>query len=122
MPIRFRCAYCNQLMGIARRKAGTVVRCPTCAGQVVVPNPGPSIADMARPEGAQAPLFGGDDIDDLFVPKGGAAQEPTDAAPPPAPAPANPFALPPTTGGALSEPDFDVDPVPIPPRPAGTSS
>jgi phage FluMu protein Com len=38
MPIRFRCAYCNQLLGIARRKAGTVVRCPTCAGQVVVPN------------------------------------------------------------------------------------
>ena len=37
MPIRFRCAYCNQLMGIARRKAGTVVRCPTCAGQVIVP-------------------------------------------------------------------------------------
>src|SRR5256714_9996645 len=39
MPIRFRCAYCNQLMGIARRKAGTVVRCPTCSGQVVVPKP-----------------------------------------------------------------------------------
>lgn len=38
MPIRFRCAYCNQLLGIARRKAGTVVRCPTCAGQVIVPN------------------------------------------------------------------------------------
>jgi hypothetical protein len=38
MPIRFRCAYCNQLLGISRRKAGTVVRCPTCAGQVVVPN------------------------------------------------------------------------------------
>ena len=26
-------------MGIARRKAGTVVRCPTCGGQVVVPSP-----------------------------------------------------------------------------------
>jgi phage FluMu protein Com len=39
MPIRFRCAYCNQLLGIARRKAGTVVRCPTCAGQVIVPSP-----------------------------------------------------------------------------------
>ena len=38
MPIRFRCAYCNQLLGISRRKANTVVRCPTCAGQVVVPN------------------------------------------------------------------------------------
>ena len=37
MPIRFRCAYCNQLLGIARRKAGTVVRCPGCSGQVVVP-------------------------------------------------------------------------------------
>src|SRR5258708_573805 len=39
MPIRFRCAYCNQLMGIARRKAGTVVSCPMCHGQVVVPTP-----------------------------------------------------------------------------------
>src|SRR5215468_8180210 len=45
MPIRFRCAYCNQLMGIARRKAGTVVSCPTCSGQVVVP----------KPEGAEEP-------------------------------------------------------------------
>jgi DNA-directed RNA polymerase subunit RPC12/RpoP len=37
MPIRFRCAYCNQLMGISRHKAGDVVRCPKCSGQVVVP-------------------------------------------------------------------------------------
>lgn len=37
MPIRFRCAYCNQLLGIAKRKASTVIRCPTCAGQVIVP-------------------------------------------------------------------------------------
>jgi hypothetical protein len=52
MPIRFRCAYCNQLMGISRRKAGTVVRCPTCAGQVVVPDP--AQAASARQEaGAQ---------------------------------------------------------------------
>jgi phage FluMu protein Com len=39
MPIRFRCVYCNQLMGIARRKAASVVRCPKCQGQVVVPTP-----------------------------------------------------------------------------------
>jgi hypothetical protein len=39
MPIRFRCAYCNQLMGIASRKAGTVVRCPKCAGEIIVPTP-----------------------------------------------------------------------------------
>ena len=39
MPIRFRCVYCEQLLGIARRKAGTVVKCPNCAGQVIVPAP-----------------------------------------------------------------------------------
>jgi DNA-directed RNA polymerase subunit RPC12/RpoP len=37
MAIRFRCAYCSQLMGISHRKVGAVVRCPRCSGQVVVP-------------------------------------------------------------------------------------
>jgi len=50
MPIRFRCAYCNQLMGIASRKAGTVVRCPKCAGEIIVP----------VPEGHQPPEPGAD--------------------------------------------------------------
>lgn len=54
MPIRFRCAYCNQLMAISRRKAGTVVRCPTCAGQVVVPDPGQA---EAAEEKAAAEVF-----------------------------------------------------------------
>ena len=63
MPIRFRCAYCNQLMGIARRKAGTVVRCPTCAGQVVVP-----AADAGGDElpPTEQPLFERSDFDELF--------------------------------------------------------
>src|SRR5262245_52598265 len=56
MPIRFRCAYCNQLMGIARRKAGTIVRCPRCAGQVIVPDPGPEAAP--EPPDAPAPSNG----------------------------------------------------------------
>ncbi|MSU78147.1 MAG: hypothetical protein EXS16_08630 [Gemmataceae bacterium] len=43
MPIRFRCAYCNQLMGIAVRKAGTVVRCPKCAGDIIVPTLEPGV-------------------------------------------------------------------------------
>jgi hypothetical protein len=38
MPIRFRCAYCQQLMGIGRRKVGAIVRCPRCAGEVIVPD------------------------------------------------------------------------------------
>ncbi len=37
MPIRFRCAFCNQLLGIARRKSGSVINCPTCGGPLVVP-------------------------------------------------------------------------------------
>lgn len=37
MPIRFRCKYCNQLIGIARRKAGSDVSCPTCHGRLQVP-------------------------------------------------------------------------------------
>jgi len=37
MPIHFRCAFCNQLLGIARRKAGSVINCPTCGGPLVVP-------------------------------------------------------------------------------------
>jgi len=51
MPIRFRCAFCKQLMGISRRKAGTVVSCPTCHGQVMVPEPGPP----ASPSPAKPP-------------------------------------------------------------------
>lgn len=57
MPIRFRCAYCNQLMGIATRKAGQVVGCPKCAGQVVVPAPDPSIAEDEPPSGNAAAAF-----------------------------------------------------------------
>jgi hypothetical protein len=37
MPIRFRCQHCHQLMGIARRKAGTEVQCPTCRHNTLVP-------------------------------------------------------------------------------------
>jgi hypothetical protein len=69
MPIRFRCAYCNQLLGIAHRKAGTVVRCPTCAGQVVVPDPNAEGTEHnASNEPPQAPLFERSDFDELFNP------------------------------------------------------
>ena len=56
MPIRFRCAYCNQLMGIASRKAGTVVKCPKCAGEIIVPVPDGEQppAPPAGPTGGQA--------------------------------------------------------------------
>src|SRR5437879_4729747 len=114
MPIRFRCAYCNQLMAIAHRKAGTVVRCPTCAGQVVVPVAGqaasqgaapqaPAPRPAAPPKKGEAPpgpaLFEHSDFDQVFK------------YPPAAPA-APGFALGPEpvpAGGS-----FDIEAVPLP--------
>jgi hypothetical protein len=97
MPIRFRCAYCNQLMGIARRKAGTVVRCPTCAGQVVVPSPGPGVEELQKP-GPGPALFERSDFNfeqEIHKPPAGesrtaGARQAGFAPVPPAPAPARP--------------------------------
>jgi len=52
MPIHFRCCFCNQLLGIAHRKAGTVIDCPTCRGKVWVPDPNapPGAAPAPAPE------------------------------------------------------------------------
>lgn len=38
MPIRFRCVNCDGLLSIARRKAGTITRCPKCHTEVTVPD------------------------------------------------------------------------------------
>lgn len=38
MPIRFRCVHCDKLLGIGRRKAGSMVKCPSCAQSILVPN------------------------------------------------------------------------------------
>lgn len=68
MPIRFRCAYCNQLLGIARRKAGTVVKCAKCSGQVVVPQPEESGDSAEGPPPAQPPgaMFENSEIDKML--------------------------------------------------------
>jgi hypothetical protein len=55
MPIRFRCVYCDKLLGIARRKAGTIINCPHCAEKLIVPTPDP--ADTG-PEPDEDPLKG----------------------------------------------------------------
>lgn len=91
MPIKFRCAYCNQLMGISRRKAGTVVRCPNCAGQVVVPateqppaDPGPEPESGSR---EVEPLFERNDFEEVFN-AASSRRAVSSAPPPPPPAPA----------------------------------
>jgi hypothetical protein len=121
MPIRFRCAYCNQLMGISRRKAGTVVRCPSCSGQVVVPNPSseptekPPEGVSPRPAGAPE-LFERSDFDELFDDAAGGKRvaRRAAAAAAPHPTPDQPQALGPAPGSKPAEFAFDVEPVPLP--------
>ncbi|HTU92679.1 MAG TPA: hypothetical protein VMF69_21540 [Gemmataceae bacterium] len=88
MPIRFRCRYCNQLMGISRRKAGTTVHCPTCHGQVVVPYSeaeGKVESPPAQPiPDAPAPLFERSDFE-AFLQNPVAEKPAVPAAPPPQP-------------------------------------
>jgi hypothetical protein len=108
MPIRFRCAYCNQLMGIARRKAGTVVSCPTCHGQVVVPTPEPPLQPELLPPAAGnagANVFDQQDFDAGLL------------NPNPVPLPAAPIEHPPTmpTKPPSAAPGFDVQPILAPP-------
>jgi DNA-directed RNA polymerase subunit RPC12/RpoP len=99
MPVRFRCAYCNQLLGISRRKAGTIVRCPTCSGQVVVP----SVESV--PAAVQQPVFERSDFEELFGDTGGNGSRAVESSPP-APMPAAPPA---GSWGTHAEPAFDVE-------------
>jgi hypothetical protein len=138
MPIRFRCAYCNQLLGIARRKSGTVVRCPTCAGQVVVPSVEDDGGDVKDEKNAAAPakpggqMFEGSEIDKLL--EGAAGDQPSALAsvgretmrpalpsPEPAPAPVPPTApAPKAATGPAPAPLPIPAPAPTPaPRPPG---
>jgi hypothetical protein len=73
VPIRFRCTNCDQLMGIARRKAGSLVRCPACRSEIAVPAdadddsppiPAPTPVPAPAP---RADLFDRDDFDALLA-------------------------------------------------------
>jgi hypothetical protein len=83
MPIKFRCVYCNQLLGIARRKAGSTVRCTTCNGELIVPDPAaateladdgppspppPVVEEMPPPQADGGPLFERDDFAEVLEP------------------------------------------------------
>ncbi len=80
MPIRFRCVYCDKLLGIARRKAGAVVNCPHCSEKLIVPTPEPddnegteeargTAQDKALEATAGPQLFERSDFDNLLQPE-----------------------------------------------------
>ena len=73
MAIRFRCAYCNQLMGIGTRKAGSVVHCPKCNNALVVPeaqngtgNSPERSRSAANPQAGAGGVFEQNDFEKLF--------------------------------------------------------
>jgi DNA-directed RNA polymerase subunit RPC12/RpoP len=39
VPLKFRCYQCNQLLGVSPSKAGSVVACPRCGVELIVPQP-----------------------------------------------------------------------------------
>jgi hypothetical protein len=123
MPIKFRCVYCNQLLGIARRKAGSTVRCTTCNGELIVPDPAasteladdgpppppsPVVKEMPLPQDNGGQLFERDDFAEVLEPfqfrsSGASLKAPVKPSPHSEPmiAPSNP-ALPPSPGLTLN--------------------
>jgi hypothetical protein len=132
MPIRFRCPHCHQLLGIARRKAGSMVHCPTCNTPVAVPasdvpdNPEEAAAAGLPP--APAPQSGGlfdrDDFDALLRGSTSGAIEQHKSIPdsvhtaaPPHPAPEEASPLPPLpAGGEMPAPEMVPAPLIFDPR------
>lgn len=124
MPIRFRCVYCDKLLGIARRKAGSVVNCPQCNEKLIVPTPEPggteesmgTEEDKALEATAGPQLFERSDFDRLLQP------EPTfrsgEDEPIPSTAPQRPSALPPQVPMPYVPQPYAPQPYPMQQAPA----
>lgn len=50
MPIKFRCNYCRQFLGISRAQAGGIVDCPTCGRSIRVPQLDGTLQPLPEPE------------------------------------------------------------------------
>ncbi len=50
MPIKFRCSYCHQFLGISRNRVGGIVDCPTCGRSIRVPGLDGVAAPLPMPE------------------------------------------------------------------------
>lgn len=79
MPIKFRCVYCERLLGIAHRKSGTEISCPKCKGRMRVPEAvkaaqtsksnagGAAVAEMPTSKSKPAKLFEDNDFEKLLT-------------------------------------------------------
>ncbi|HEY4260174.1 MAG TPA: hypothetical protein VGM98_08440 [Schlesneria sp.] len=50
MPIKFRCNFCRQFLGISRAQAGGIVDCPTCGRSIRVPLLDGTLHPLPQPE------------------------------------------------------------------------
>src|SRR5262245_61633659 len=110
MPIRFRCSYCNRLLGIATRKAGMQTTCPHCGNSITVPIPN---EDEGKTERVNL-----DDVDALLGKSNSATIRDSAVAAPPAP-PAAPAVAPPPGQAQqpeVMEPEFE-EPLSLPASP-----
>lgn len=59
MPVRFRCPHCQSLLSVTTRRIGTLVPCPACRTEVLVPERDrleqPSQASPSEPAGSSLP-------------------------------------------------------------------
>jgi hypothetical protein len=111
MPIRFRCGYCNRLLGIARRKAGQETTCPHCGYTLTVPE---DAIDEA-PD-----ISGMEDLDELLNPM--SMPEPQSPPPPAQTSPGSYTATRPLTSPAVTAAPTTprpATPVASPPRSSG---
>jgi hypothetical protein len=114
MPIRFRCGYCNRLLGIARRKAGSNTTCPHCGATIAVPTP-----EQPEPEGDDEGQPDLADIDVLLkadrpVTTAPAPSRPATEISAPTPAPTSTPAPAPSRSPPAPKPLPAVEPLPLP--------
>ena len=107
MPIRFRCSYCNRLLGIATRKAGTETTCPHCGYAIIVPVP----QDDGRTERMNL-----EDVEAMLGKGATEVIQPSAVAAPPAPPPPPPAERPRAEAPKPLAPVY-LKPAPAPPAP-----
>src|SRR5262249_29376644 len=113
MPIRFRCSYCNRLLGIATRKAGTETTCPHCGYTITVPVPQEAEVRTERINLDDVEEMLGNGVTEAVQPSAVAAGQ---AAPPPRlKTPRREAPFPPKAEAALPPRAPPINPPPSPP-------
>ena len=119
MPIRFRCSYCNRLLGIATRKAGMETTCPHCGYTITVPLPQEDNDRTERLNFEDVEAALGRGVTDVAAPAAGADAPGEQPRPPDPPAPPKPPAVPKPIPPEIAKPK---PPVPPPAKPKPVSN